>query len=152
MQMDNIRALFAGKNPFGRGGTIESERVRVTGKWPSCIILVIDSAAAVLCKQCVIKNDVLHAAVVNWDVPDIYGSCAAAKVDVDCRQVDGTRKLVQCAIRWRCNRRMPARSGQSERQVTHDIANAADFAAGQGAGLGCKENDSPRIDNGWPTA
>jgi hypothetical protein len=137
MQVDDIRAIFADKDPLCRSGTIECECVRVAGERASCIILVVDSAAAVLRKQSVIKYDVLHATVVNRDAPDIHCLRVTTKVDVDCRKVDRTGQLVQRAIRWRRDRNMKARRCQRTGQVSRNVTDAANLAAGQGAVLGC---------------
>lgn len=133
MQVDDIGWSLAHSDPLGGRGAEKSECICIACKRSTRLILMIDTAAAVLREQGVIENDVLYATVFDWDAPDIYGLRATAKVDVDRRQVDGTGQFVQRAVRWRRNRRAPASGRQSKRQVTHDVTDAANLAAGQGA-------------------
>jgi hypothetical protein len=87
-----------------------------------------------------IENDVSHAAV-SRDLPGVDDLRAAAKLDVDRAEAGSARQLVQASVRWRRNRSAPTRGDQGKRQIANDVADAANFAAGQGAVLGRQEND-----------
>ncbi len=140
MQMYDIRTLIAGENPFGRRRAVECEGVRIAREWSSRLVLVVNTAATVLCEQCVIKNDVLHSPVAARDIPGVYDLRAATKVDVDRAEAGSTRQLVQASVRRRRNRCSPTCRGQGKRQIANDVADAANFAAGQGAVLGRQED------------
>ena len=60
------------------------------------------------------------------------------------------RQPVKAAIRGRQYRCLPAVSHERSRQVTHDIADAADFATRDRAIFRGYENDVPGVDNVVP--
>ncbi len=94
---------------------------------------MVDAPTAVLCEQGMIEDDVLHAAVIVRDLPDIDRVRTAAKVDIDSCEASRAVQLLQRAVRGRGNRCLPACRRQCERQVTNDVADTADFSAAQGA-------------------
>ena len=84
MQVHDIGQWFACSYPFGGRGAEERECVRIARKRSTLLILMINTAATVLCKQGVIEDDVPGVAVVSRHIPDVNFFRAAAKVDIDC--------------------------------------------------------------------
>lgn len=82
--------------------------------------------------------------------PDFYIELGVTKRYWQCGYALRSGRGMQNAIGWCGDGYMPAFSGQRPRQVAHNIAYTADFAAGQGAVLGCEENDVPRNDAARP--
>jgi hypothetical protein len=111
----------------------------------------VNEPGAVFRKETMLKDNVLHAITVAWDLPDADRVRSAAKFDVDCGQNACVRQPVQGAVRWRRDGNVPTFGCQSNRQVANDVADPADFATGQGAVLGRQKYDGAGFDNCQPS-
>jgi hypothetical protein len=103
-------------------------------------------------EQRVVENEIVYAFGSARDLPAVDGLDGTAETNLDRADLPCVIDPVQRAVRRGSNGGLPAEFCERDRKVAHDVADAADLAAGQGAVLGCEKKYGARVDRCVPSA
>ena len=131
VQVHGIRQAVQRIDPPRSRGAEEGELVGVGGVRAQRAVVVVNAPRFGRHHRLVLEQH--HADRFHDQLERAYGLQRAAEPDFERREFGSAGQAVECPVRRRQHCRAPPLSMQRSRQVAHDVADAADFAARQRA-------------------